>query len=328
MKPLPLLMPVVVSMTLISCEHKDLCIHDLQGNSGRLVIEAEYDLNFPFDYSTYTSKDNQYLQLDLPEGLRALVYSLDIDYDLHNLPAEGGEISINEGFHSILCYNNDTECIVFENLSSYSEAMASTSQISSGGYYLSARNEPVVNNPDMLFCGSIDSYYKQTLTTTEILPVKMQPRVFPYIIIVQFDAGYEYVTQAKGALSGMASKINLRTGETPDETATFTFDCTKESYGLFAVMNSFGTPNYQTDNNPDYNYEYYLTIKVRLTDGSYLTFEYDVSDQLYDQPKGGVISIDGLQITEPDPANQQAHSSGFDIDIDDWGESEEHGMIL
>jgi hypothetical protein len=328
MKPLPLLLPVVVSMTLFSCEHKDLCIHhDLQIPSGRLVIKAEYDLNFPFDYSTYASTDNQYLQLDLPEGLRALVYSMDSDYDLHNLPTEGGEISINEGYHSILCFNNDTECILFENLEQYSEAMASTSHISSGGHYLSARNEPVLNNPDMLFCGSIDSYYRKTLTSTEILPVNMQPRVFPYIIIAQFDAGYEYVTQAKGALSGMAAKINMVTGNTPDETATFTFDCTKESFGLFSVMNTFGIPNYQTGDKPDYNYEYYLTITVKLTNGNYMTFEFDVTDQLADQPRGGVISVDGIQIAEPDPAST-SQNSGFDVDIDDWGESEVHGMIL
>jgi hypothetical protein len=328
MKPLPLLLPVVASMTLLSCEHKDLCIpHDLQTTSGRLVIKAEYNLNFPFDYSTYASSDNQYLQLELPEGLRALIYSTDYDYDLHNLLTEGGEISVSEGYHSILCYNNDTECIEFENLNSYSEAMASTSQINSGGSYLSARQEPVLNNPDMLFCGSIDSYYGHSLTKTEVLPVTMQPRVFPYIIIVQFDAGYEYVTQAGGALSGMARKINMLTGNTPNQTATFTCDCSRESFGLMAVMNTFGIPNYQTGDKPDYNYEYYLTIKVRLTNGTYMTFEYDVSDQLADQPRGGVISIDGLQIAKPETASETTNS-GFDVDIDDWGESEEYGIIL
>lgn len=49
------------------------------------------------------------------------------------------------------------------------------------------------------------------------------------------------------------------------------------------------------------------------------TFEFDVTDQVKAQPRGGVIIVsDGLVITDEEGA--AGFDSGFDIDVEGWGD--------
>ena len=52
--------------------------------------------------------------------------------------------------------------------------------------------------------------------------------------------------------------------------------------------------------------------------GKILNYFFDITDQVADQPHGGVISVDGIKISDDEGGGSQG--SGFDVDVDGWGE--------
>ena len=60
-----------------------------------------------------------------------------------------------------------------------------------------------------------------------------------------------------------------------------------------------------------------LTREVRLHNGKFKTFEFDVTDQLLGQPRGGVIVVDGIEI--PDKEGTEGGGT-FDPEVDKWGD--------
>ena len=50
-----------------------------------------------------------------------------------------------------------------------------------------------------------------------------------------------------------------------------------------------------------------------------------MTDQVAAQPQGGVIEVDGIEITDEEGMEG---GSGFDVDIDDWGEYEDIELPL
>ena len=67
-----------------------------------------------------------------------------------------------------------------------------------------------------------------------------------------------------------------------------------------------------------------LNLEVMLPDGSLKTFEFDISDQLSDQPRGGVITVTGLKISKED----FGQGGSFDVDVGDWGDYEDIELPL
>lgn len=101
------------------------------------------------------------------------------------------------------------------------------------------------------------------------------------------------------------------------------FDCTLRDYGPEATVKSFGIPDYPGDHYGDgtrtTERSYHLNLEVRLHNGAMKTFEFDVTDQVKAQPRGGVIIVsDGLVITDEEGA--AGSDSGFDIDVEGWGD--------
>ena len=88
-------------------------------------------------------------------------------------------------------------------------------------------------------------------------------------------------------------------------------------------LKSFGIPDYPGDHYGDgtrtTERSYHLNLEVRLHNGAMKTFEFDVTDQVKAQPRGGVIIVsDGLVITDEEGA--AGSDSGFDIDVEGWGD--------
>jgi len=72
-------------------------------------------------------------------------------------------------------------------------------------------------------------------------------------------------------------------------------------------VKSFGIPDYPGDHYGDgtrtTERSYHLNLEVRLHNGAMKTFEFDVTDQVKAQPRGGVIIVsDGLVITDEEGA--------------------------
>ena len=62
-----------------------------------------------------------------------------------------------------------------------------------------------------------------------------------------------------------------------------------------------------------------------LPNGGMKSFEFDVSDQMSDQPRGGVIRVGGIVVDESDFPTE---GGGFDVDVDGWGEYEDIELPL
>lgn len=328
-----------------SCEHKELCPATPASPTGAQVT-ATYSREWQqpgedgFDWQNYASWTDslgmtyESLRPANPEGLRATVFNPDSTSESSNLAPEGGLVRMSPGPHSLLLYNNDTEYIVFSNMSRFASAMATTRPRTRSSYIDSREagsDEHTVAQPDMLY-GNYVEQFAATRNTATPLTVTMHPLVFTYLIRYEFSRGIEYVALARGALAGMAEGVMLGSGRTTKEAATVLFDATVSSFGVQAIVRSFGTPDrpnpaYTTSSlAPKATQRYGLNLEVRLKNGKMKSFDFDVSDQVAAQPKGGVIIVRGLGVTPEE--GKQTGGSAFDVKVVNWGEYQDIDLPL
>ena len=329
---------------LVSCEHKELCFdHDVHAPKVQVAVEAEYEREWRYTYEGGTewadypawgeSFGMEYddLRPAVPEGLRVVAYNADGSNTVSNTEPEGGTVSIRPGEHAMLFYNNDTEYIVFDGIESYAAAKATTRTRTRASYlgnsYMENRSENTVNPPDMLYGNYMESYTALRTLEKDVIPVKMHPLVFTYLVRYEFSGGLQYVALARGALAGMAGAVHLNSGRTAEEEATVLFDCTVEEFGAQALVRSFGIPDFPNKHYTASRVErtYGLNLEVRLKNGKMKYFDFDVTDQVKSQPQGGVIVVHDIEI--PDDEGMEG-GSGFDVDVNGWGDYEDIDLPL
>lgn len=335
---------LLAGMILIfnSCIHKNLCFnHDEHAPKSYVIIDAEYEQRWQYTYDGIDWDSEKFLlesmglteeelRPKIPDGLRIMVYNDDGTNDIINTPTKGDTIYMRPGKHSLLFYNNDTEFIEFDDIQSFISAKATTRTRSSynGNRYVDSKsNEVTVNPPDMLFGSYMESYTADLSTEVDSLHIVMHPLVYTYVLRFEFVGGLEYVSKARGALAGMAKSVWLNSGRTSEESATVLFDeeCEIKDFGIQANVRSFGIPDFPNEHYLSRNGRTYgLTLDVLLRNGKMLSYNFDITDQMEKQPRGGIIEIKGIEITKEDAAID----SVFDVDIDDWGDYEDVDLPL
>lgn len=324
------------AVILGSCR-KALCYnHDAHAPRVRVNVAAEWERewernvtkNWEERWRGVLKFGYDHLRPEPASGIRAQVFSDGKLENESNLQADGGRLNMTPGKHDILMYNNDTEYIVFHETSSSATAVASTRTRTRSTYNERFKNETTVNAPDQFYCAFISEYNaEKTLTETNI-PVQMRPLVYTYLIHYMFKSGLKYVELARGALSGMAEGVYLHSGRTTEGIATILFDeCTvDQDLGIHTTVLSFGVPDEDPlPDKPHERHEFLLNLEVRLKNGKILNFDYDVTDQVREQPKGGVIVIDGIEISDEDGLEG---SGGFDVTVEGWGEFQDIELPL
>ena len=143
----------------------------------------------------------------------------------------------------------------------------------------------------MLYGEWIERYEAKPTEKPVTLPAKLQPLVYTYLIRYEFAQGLEHVVLARGALSGMAESVYLQDGRTGDETATILFEGKLKGFGVEARVKSF---------------------------------EFDVTEQVAAQPRGGVITVAGLAVTD----DEAGGDAGFEVEVDGWGPYEDIELPL
>lgn len=260
---------------------------------------------------------------EIADGIRSIVYTADEQPTTSNLENDGGIITMSEGQHSILFYNNDTEYIIFDGTDNSASATATTRTRTRAGYRAPEphQDERTITTPDVLYASFVPSYEAEKSLTPDGLPVTMFPRTYTYLIRYRFKSGLQYVSQAKGALAGMAEKVYLNDGHTDASAATLLFDCKVDEKGCTAEVICFGVPNFAYKTN-EYledpaNLHCVLNLEVLLKNGKRLTFDKDVSNGMRLQPRGGILLFDEIEISDEDG---QEGSGGFDAEVEDWGD--------
>lgn len=331
-------------MSMSSCDHKELCF-DHPEHALRYDTDVRIDYNHQWETPYNGATDWRgtwddalmgmtYASLlpGVPEGVRVAMYAEEPPRLVDNIAATGGVIRMRPGLNSIIMYNNDTEYIEFDDMDSYASAKATTRSRSRGTYrgnpFVSAqssRSELTVAPPDMLYGHYIDDYMQEKVKDPQKLSVTMQPLVYTYVIRYEFESGIDYVGIARGALSGMAASVSLSTGHTSKEKATLLYDCEVKPWGVEAIVKSFGAPNFPSEIYTRAEGENALNLEVRLRNGKIFEFDFDVSEQLANQPHGGVIVVKGLKISDEDGWEG---GEGFNVTVDGWGEWEDIDIKL
>ena len=320
------------SVLMLTGCRKDLCYHHDE-HAITVKVDAvptwEQEWERPYGHSWVDEWETDWttayddLRPDIADGVRIVVY--DADANEHqgetNLPAAGGRIlSLSEGTHDLLCYNNDTEYIVFSDFSVAANATATTRTLSRASYKALHAEERTVNQPDMLYGHFEDDHVACRTLEPVQLAFEMRPLVYTYLVRYEFSSGLKYVALARGALAGMAESVYLNDGHTGNDAATVMFDCTLQDYGAEAQVHSFGVPNYPGDHytrQDGSEAHFALNLEVRLKNGIIKNFEFDVTDQVKDQPRGGVITVDGIAISDEEGTEGEG---AFDVTVDDWGD--------
>lgn len=327
---------IMITTVLTGCEHKELCFnHPEHAARYDTRVVASYDLTWEMpgpggtDWKTewptdlgisYTSLNPTY-----PDGLCVNSYGIGGVTLTRHLPPQGGQVEMSPGINSVLMYNDDTEFIVFDNMNNSISAKASTRSRSRAAYRgnsLDPSGEPekTITTPDYLFGHYIEEYDQQQASVIPTIDVTLHPLVFTYLIRYEFSRGIEYAGLARGALSGMAESVFLYDGHTGKERATILYDCTIHDWGIEAVVNSFGIPDYPNSIYSRGDSFFGLNLELRLRNGKVLNFDYDVTLQVARQPHGGVITVSGLEVSDDDGKES---GSGFDIEVEGWGDYED-----
>lgn len=268
------------------------------------------------------------------KGIAAIVYKDGGTYVERHIGADGGILPLGQTPQSILFYNDDTEYIVFSGLDSYAEASATTRTRTRSTYTERHGEESTVSSPDMLFGSWVEDYIAPgTMDASPVdLSVTMRPLVYSYLLVYEFECGIEYVRLARGAMAGMAQSVYLQDGRTGSEKATVLFEdasVDSERGVVTAVIRTFGVPDfpvrYYNGTTPESESGTFgLNLEVMLPDGSIKVFEFDISDQMLDQPRGGVITVSGLTIYDWEFGG----GGSFDVEVDDWGPYEDVDLPL
>lgn len=314
-------------LTLSSCR-QDLCYDHFRRSTVTLSYEREWER----DYGTHWSSawhDGIYpspyesLRPVIPETVTMAVYPTNGEqsYQIY-IQAAGAEVSLGAGPYDFLFYNNDTEYIVINDIASLPDATATTTTRSRGSLAPLHEGERTVSPPDVIY-----GAYHQAVPDVGVhgntpIDLTLRPLVYTYVIRYEFSHGIDNVSLVRGALAGMAESVFLRDGSTGDNTATVLFDAEMTDWGALAAVRSFGVPSYPGEHyvregeEGDGAGDYKLNLEVLLKNGKTQTFEFDVTDQLRNQPRGGVITVSGIDVEDC----EDWVDSGFDVSVDDWGE--------
>lgn len=320
---------------LNACQHKDLC-YDHSDHAHKYHINVVADYRFDWeecyggpDWKTVWPQD--YMDYDLlrptkPDGIRIINHNEQGLSDRHNVGPDGGVVTLYAGKNDVLFYNNDTEYIMFSNTDKVASTRATTRTRTRATYLgnqYANDNEETMTPPDMLFANFYDDLHVEKLEHPVDVPVTLQPLVFSYKVRYEFQEGLQYVSMARGALSGMARSVLLSNGTTSEEAATILYDCETTPYGVKAIVTSFGVPGYPNQNYPtrgEAETKHALNLELLLRNGSMITLEFDVTNQVQNQPHGGVIVVSGIVIEEDDGTQG---SGAFDVEVNDWGPYED-----
>lgn len=315
---------------------KDLCYeHDRHGLRVRVNMVSEWEQewernvikNWEERWRGVLGFGYDDLRPEAATCIRVRVFTEDkLDNEM-NLQSYGGELYMRPGQHDILFYNNDTEYIVFDGEESLVTATASTRTRTRSTYNGRNGDERTVNAPDQLYAAFLPDYTAvESLEMTD-LPVQMRPLTYKYVVHFMFKSGLQYVALARGALAGMAEGVFLHSGETTEEPATILFDdcIVDQDLGAYAIVYSFGVPGeVRIPEVPHEGHTFMLNLEVMLKNGKIVSFDFDVTDQVSSQPRGGIIVVDNIEIDDADGAL----GGGFDVDVDGWGDYEDIELPL
>jgi len=313
---------------LCSCEHKELCYDHPHSRS--LL------LNFDWSYAPDAT----------PEGM--CVYFYPIDDDLGGVrrfdfaDTAGGQIQLRVGRYRVVCYNNDTDGVLFDGMDDYFTHHCYTRDgdlmepiYGNGSYNASvpraaeAEEERVVICPDMMWGCSVAEVKVEDISTAggsqteQVITLTPQELVCTYTFEIRNVSNLKHVSQLCASLSGMAGGLTFSTNKLYTECVTLPFEA--KSDGESTITGSFYTFGHHELNLRSHH----LTLYVIMDDGQKYVYgttgqHFNVTNQVHTaQDKRHVhIVVDGLDLPQP-----ITDDGGMKPTVDDWQEINEDILI-
>lgn len=335
-----LAMALVMSVMCVSCR-QEICYDHYPSLDVRFAWEQEWERDYGMNhFATWDPERHRYeyeeLRPDVPEWVKMVRYSEDDRISESFFNPEGKKFDVDEeDDFSLLFYNGDTEYIILSDMASLHDVRATATTRTRAGSSLQAMQElynatRTTNSPDVIYSAYIEHVRGFKSHEVTPVPVKMQPLVYTYLVYFEFEHGIEHVALARGALGGMADGVYLRTGVTTDETSIILFDCDIHSDACSCQVRSFGIPGFPDSyfgrGAPSRTRPYTLNLEVKLRNGKTVEFDYDITDQMKNQPRGGVIRIGGVRI-EDEQAQGEPVGGGFNVSVSDWEKDTEEIVV-
>lgn len=331
------IIPLLLMLFLFGCR-KDLCyIHDQHSLGYRLELLLDWETVWerPYGFHWEDSWEENWFNSSYhairpkeAQGLSVILYGPGNDeielarISQQHIPIDQPRFSTDEDACALLFYNDDTEYIHLKEMSTLVEAYATTRTKTRPGFSDINSGEATVSQPDMLYSCFIDNYMPQKTEGYTPVEIIMKPLVFTYALRIEIEKGAEHVSMARGALSGMAEGVYLHSGVTSQNAATILFDCEVNEDNVSALVKSFGLPDFEDSyfnrsSDPE-RAPNILILDLKLNNGNTLQYEFDVTELLDAQPCGGVIKLDGIVVESGEIGEG---GSGFEADVDEWGDS-------
>lgn len=342
--PLLMLCAISIGIAATSCNHKDLCIEEINTTKLRVV----------YDWSDAPQAN--------PAGMCVYFYSTDnpdafYRFDFNN--TSGGEIELPQGNYKVISYNNDTEAVRFSAVNSfeghmaftrdgnileplYGNAITSSTSIDNG--------ERVVITPDELWgCHATDvsisdhgvkyTYYRYDDTrsgeavnsgivhTTESGDQTIT--LFPHDMLCHYSyevrnvENIEHVSRVSAAISGMSPSMTISDESLDPEPITLPIpgQAEPDTHRITGRFLTFGQ-------NPINKASHKMTFFVVMDDGKKYMLKdadnLDVTSQVDNAPdrRHVHIIIDNLKL----PRSSEI-TEGWIPTVDDWGIQEEELII-
>lgn len=283
--------------------------------------------NHPHEGSIILNVDWRDLPADSkkPNGVLAVFFR---DEDGHsqsvNFPAEGGSRNLTQGNYGIMVTNNDSELVLFRNMTDWKTAEAFTSAKRQPPYKSPPSNVPNASAPQSRYGISeadlLMSSIEGRVVVTENVNVKQVVTVTPECLVIPITvrisvSGMKNVSEARGYLTGVSPSIFLgsKSLSQADATVLFNYSSALGGIELRSQFNVFGMVDVPNDN-------YKLALELLLIDQkTVLFYEFKVNDQITDELRkdGGTIRISET-IVIPDVDPPSPGGGGFKPGIDGW----------
>lgn len=195
------------------------------------------------------------------------------------------------------------------------------------GYY---ENLHITDNP-----ADYDYFDEESRTYFKAVKTILDPRTYIYLvqIILHHNRGRIAGVDGSANLSGMARKCNLNTGYTSEDEISVNYDVRLKThcdmngedvdivggrlftFGLCSLNPSRATRALVSETTTTANY---IDIDMNFNNGMDSTFIFDVSDQVLEHYKGGILTVELDVDTIPIPS--RPGGSGFDAVVEGYEE--------
>ncbi len=266
-----------------------------------------------------------------PQGMTVLFYNSQLasqEPERYDFPGmQGGTAKLAASSYRAMCYNYDTETILYRNRANVNtlEAYTRQSSIEEGtqmsmatrGYDMpraaGTEDEPVILEPDAL-CGGPSGEFD--LATNDAQTVFISPTMHTKEVVITITnvPNLQYTYQFGAALSGLAPSVFMATGVVGEGCATQAFTgYVADATTLVFRFNIFGhCPN------PEHINSHLFTVYAILADGSKWYYTEDITAQMHDASQGPdaeeiIVNLDDLPIPKP-----IVNGGGFQPTIDGW----------